>query len=65
MRLGILTGDDGWGDDDRPYAGNEIVGGQLRRIQRLIRKKGAHALMANSVLAGVFVEIVGKAYEPF
>lgn len=30
-----------------------------------IRKKGAHALMANSVLAVVFVEIVGKAYEPF
>lgn len=34
MRLGILTGDDGWGEDNRPRAGNEIVGGQLRRILR-------------------------------
>lgn len=31
----------------------------------IIRKKGARALMANSVLAGVFAEIVGKVYEPF
>jgi len=34
MRLGILTGDDSWGEDSRPYAGQEIVGGQLRRIRQ-------------------------------
>lgn len=34
MRMGLLTGDDGWGPDNRPYAGREIVGGQLRRIKR-------------------------------
>lgn len=28
-------------------------------------EKDVRVLMANSVLAGVFVEIVGQAYEPF
>lgn len=34
MRLGLLTGDDSWGKDTRPHAGQEITGGQLRRIKR-------------------------------
>lgn len=34
MRLGIFTGDDSWGEDTRPHAGQEIVGRQLRRIKR-------------------------------